>query len=152
MVQRQRGHPAEPCPTARFQPGVELRYLSPASAAVVAQGSVPTRVGCCGWEMQQVPAMFCPSWGEVQHVHQGVAVLKICVCPGREDVGVPQHVGLCLGLQGQLPSETHSGAVLDSRQGPSACQATPMACTDIQIHAGLSFRYFLQLLAFCKTF
>lgn len=45
MVQRQQGHPAEPRPTARFQPGVELRYLPPASAAVVVQGSVPIQGG-----------------------------------------------------------------------------------------------------------
>lgn len=68
-------------------------------------------------------------------------------------MGVLQNVGVCFGLQDHLLGDTHAETVLESRQGTSACQATPVACIDIQIHTGLSFRgFFLQLLAFLWGF
>ena len=141
MVQRQRGHPVEPCPTARPLSSVELRYLPPASAAAVAQGSAPAGAGCCGSGVQWVPERFC-SPGVTAWVHQGVTAPKICVCLGKEDAGTPQHLRVRVRLQDHLPSDTRPGTFRESKQGTSVCQATTMACTDSQIHSGLSFGCF----------
>lgn len=57
-------------------------------------------------------------------------------------MGAPQHVWVCVGLQDYLPGDTHPGIIWESAQGTSTCQITTSACTDSQIHAGLSFRCF----------
>lgn len=149
MVQRQQGHPAEPHPTERFQPDVELRYLPPCQCCCGGTGLCAHRGGMLGVGDAAGTSSVLPSWGDSMLVKGLQSPKSACAQAGRM-WGVPQHVGVCFGLQDHLPGETHSGAVLGSRQGTSACQATPMACIDIQIHAGLSFRcFFLQLLAFC---
>lgn len=102
--------------------------------------------------VQWVPERFC-SLGLTAWVHQGVTDPKICVFPGREDAGAPHHVWVCVRLQDHLPGDTHPRTFRESEQGTSVCQATTMACTDSQIHAGLSLGcFFSRLLAFLWGF
>lgn len=151
MVQRQWGHPVEPRPTTRPPSSVELRYSLPTGTAAVAQGSASARAGCCGrgcYGYQRRFALL--GW---QHGCIKGSQTPKPVFPGREDAGAPHRVRVCVGLQDHLPGDTHPRTFRESEQGTSVCQATTMACTDSQIHAGLSLGcFFPRLLAFLWGF